>query len=208
MPFEDIAGELEPDELALLTAGHDDWRTEELPGRGVPRIKVTDGPVGARGESYTTTTSALFPCGSALGATFDPRLIERVGAALADEVHTKGAHVLLGPTLNLQRHPLGGRNFETYSEDPMLTAAVAVGFVRGLQGHGVAACVKHFVGNDAEIERLTISSEIDERTLREVYLRPFEAAVREGGAWSVMASYNRLNGTFACEDPWLINTVL
>ena len=206
--YEDLADHLALEEQAALTAGEDDWHSQGLPERGVPRLKVTDGPVGARGESYTTTTSALFPCGSALGATFDPDLVERVGAAIADEARTKAAHVLLGPTINLIRHPLGGRNFEAYSEDPALTARLAVAFVRGVQSRGVAACVKHFVANDAEIERHTISSDVDERTLREVYLRPFEAAVRDGTVWTVMASYNRINGTFGCEHPWLLSTVL
>ena len=206
--YEDLADHLALEEQAALTGGEDDWHSQGLPERGVPRLKVTDGPVGARGESYTTTTSALFPCGSALGATFDPELVERVGAAIADEARTKAAHVLLGPTINLIRHPLGGRNFEAYSEDPTLTARLVVAFVRGVQSRGVAACAKHFVANDAEIERHTISSDVDERTLREVYLRPFEAAVRDGGVWTVMASYNRINGTFGCEHPWLLSTVL
>jgi beta-glucosidase len=206
--FEPLAGSLDLDELAALTSGEDSWRTAALPGRGVPRLKMSDGPVGVRGESFTTTTSALFPCGSALGAAFDPMLVERVGRALGDEAHTKGAHVLLGPTLNLQRHPLGGRNFESYGEDPLVVATTAVAFVRGLQSRGVAACVKHLVANDAEIERLTVSSEVDERTLREVYLRPFEAAVIDGRAWSIMASYNRVNGVYACEHRWLLTEIV
>jgi beta-glucosidase len=191
-----------------LTAGHDDWTTPALPDHGVPAIRVTDGPVGARGQSFTSVTAALFPCGSALGATFDPALVGRIGAALGDEVHLKQAHVLLGPTLNLQRHPLGGRNFESYGEDPLLVSLLAVAFVRGLQSKRVAACPKHLVANDAEIERMTISADVDERVLREVYLRPFEAAVREGRAWTVMASYNRINGIFACEHRWLLTDLL
>jgi beta-glucosidase len=205
---EGLADSLGLDELAVITAGEDSWRTVPLPAHGVPRLKMSDGPVGVRGESFTSTTSALFPCGSALGATFDPDLIERVGQALGDEAHTKGAHVLLGPTLNVQRHPLGGRNFESFGEDPLLIARIAVALVTGLQSRGVAACIKHLVANDAELERLTISSEVDERTLREVYLRPFEAAVIDGGAWSMMASYNRLNGVFACENRWLLTDIV
>src|SRR5215212_6894518 len=196
------------DEQAALTAGSDDWHTTALPARGIPHLKTTDGPVGARGESYTSTTSASFPCGSALGATFDPELVERVGAAVADEARTKAAHVLLGPTLNLHRHPLGGRNFESYSEDPLLVAQIGAAFIAGVQSRGVAACAKHFVANDAELERLTISSDVDERTLREVQLLPFEAAVRDAGVWSVMASYNRLNGEYACEHRWLLSDLL
>jgi len=180
--YEDLAPELTLEEQAALAGGDDDWHTAALPARGIPRLKVTDGPSGARGESYTTTTSASFPCGSALGASFDLDLVARVAGAIADDARTKGAHVVLGPTLNLHRHPLGGRNFESFGEDPLLAGRIGAAYVRGLQAHGVGACPKHLVANDAEIERLTISSEVDERTLREVYLRPFEAALRDGEA--------------------------
>jgi beta-glucosidase len=206
--YEDLAPELTLEEQAALAGGDDDWHTVALPARGIPRLKVTDGPSGARGESYTTTTSASFPCGSALGASFDVDLVARVAGAIADDARTKGAHVVLGPTLNLHRHPLGGRNFESFGEDPLLVGRIGAAYVRGMQERGVGACPKHLVANDAEIDRLTISSEVDERTLREVYLRPFDAALRDGGAWSVMASYNRLNGTFACEEPALLSTLV
>jgi beta-glucosidase len=206
--YEDRLADLSLDERARLAGGVDDWHTAALPDHGIPRLKVTDGPSGARGESYTTTTSASFPCGSALGATFDPAVVRAVAAAIADEVRTKGAHVLLGPTLNLHRHPLGGRNFESYGEDPLLVARLGVAFIDGLQSRGVGGCAKHLVANDAEIERLTISSEVDEATLREVYLLPFEAAVLEAGVWTVMGSYNRLNGAYACESQWLLTTVV
>src|SRR5215831_13161636 len=206
--YETLLDQLDLDERAALTAGNDNWNTTALCEHDVPAIRVTDGPVGARGQSFTGVTAALFPCGSALGATFDPALIGRIGAALGDEARTKQAHVLLGPTLNLHRHPLGGRNFESYGEDPLLVSRLAVAFVRGLQAKGVGACPKHLVANDAEIERMTISSDVDEQVLREVYLRPFEAAVTEGEAWTLMASYNRINGVFACEDPWLLTDVL
>jgi beta-glucosidase len=207
-PYETLLDKLDLDERAALTAGHDNWNTRALWERGVPAIRVTDGPVGARGQSFTGETAALFPCGSALGATFDPALVGRIGAALGDEAQTKQAHVLLGPTLNLHRHPLGGRNFECYGEDPLLVSRLAVAFVRGVQSTGVGTCPKHLVANDAEIERMTISSDVDERVLREVYLRPFEAAVTQGGAWTVMASYNRINGIYACEHRWLLTDVL
>jgi beta-glucosidase len=206
--YEDLAAELALDEQAALAGGDDEWHTVPLPARRIPRLKVTDGPSGARGESYTTTASASFPCGSAVGASFDPDLAARVAAAIADEARTKGAHVVLGPTLNLHRHPLGGRNFESFGEDPLLVARLGAAYVAGLQGRRVGACPKHLVANDAEVERLTISSEVDERTLREVYLRAFEAALRDAGAWSVMASYNRINGTFACENHWLLTELV
>ena len=121
---------------------------------------------------------------------------------------SKGAHVSLAPTVNIHRCVTNGRNFECYSEDPELAAALAVGYIRGLQAKGVAATIKHFAGNESEIERTTINSEIDERALREIYLRPFEAAVKEAGTWAIMSSYNKLNGTYAAENRWLLTEVL
>ncbi len=148
------------------------------------------------------------PCGSALGATWDPALIERVGEMLGDETLTKACRVLLAPTVNIHRSPLAGRNFECYSEDPLLSGTIAAAFVRGVQSRGVATTVKHFAGNDAEFERNTINSVIDERTLREITLLPFELAVRDGGALGVMTAYNRLNGHYCTEHEELITTIL
>ncbi|MDP2292986.1 MAG: glycoside hydrolase family 3 C-terminal domain-containing protein [Actinomycetota bacterium] len=194
-----------------LLAGHDNWHSEALPG--VPAMRCSDGPAGVRGTKWTGPASASFPCGTALGATFDPALVQEVGAALGEEARSKGAHVLLAPTVNLHRTPIGGRNFECMSEDPVLTAKIAVGYVRGVQQHRVACCIKHFVGNDTEHERHTISSDIDEVTLREAYLVPFEVAVRpvaEGGAdvRSMMSSYNCINGVHASEHHELLRGVL
>ncbi|MFN8536328.1 MAG: glycoside hydrolase family 3 C-terminal domain-containing protein [Thermomicrobiales bacterium] len=151
--------------------------------------------------------AASFPVGIALAR---PGIRGWCGdrVALGQEARTKGARVLLGPTVNLHRSPLNGRNFECYSEDPHLSARMAVAYITGLQSEGVAATVKHFVGNESEFERMTISSEIDERTLREIYLPPFEAAVREAGTWAIMCAYNRLNGTYAGEHSWLIRDLL
>ena len=162
-----------------LLAGDDNWHTRELPGRAA-RCACSDGPAGVRGTRWNGPPSASFPCGTALGATFDPELVEEIGRALGREARSKSAHVLLAPTVNLHRTPIGGRNFECMSEDPILTARIATAYVRGVQSQGVACCIKHFVGNDTEFERMTISSEIDERTLREMYLVPFEAAVAPG----------------------------
>lgn len=199
------------DEKASLTAGSDMWTVPGLPAHGVPAVTVTDGPNGARGAALLGAgrVSALcVPCGSALGSTWDPELVEEVGAALGEEARTKSARVLLAPTVNLVRSPLAGRTFESYSEDPLLTGKVAAGFIRGVQSRGVAATVKHLVGNEAEFERTTISSDIDERTLRELYLVPFELAVREGGVAAVMTAYNRLNGSWCAEDRHLLTDVL
>jgi beta-glucosidase len=198
---------MDDDELVRPLSGSDWWN---VPASGdVPALRVTDGPSGARGQRFAGgPPSVCFPCGAALGATWDVELVERVGAALAEETRAKGAQVLLGPTINLQRTPLGGRHFECFSEDPYLTAWLASAYVRGLQGGGVAACVKHLVANDQEEDRFEISSEPDERTLREVSLLPFEHALRSAGAWSTMAAYNRLHGTHCSANERLLTTIL
>ncbi len=207
--IERLLAALTLEEKVSLTSGADLWNTPPVPRLGIPALRVTDGPSGARGGSFTEgATATSFPCGAALGATWSPALCERVGAALAEEARSKGAHVLLGPTVNLHRSPLAGRNFEAYSEDPCLAARTAAAFVRGVQSRGVAACVEHFAGNESEFERNTIDSQIGERALRELYLAPFEAAVREAGAWSLMTAYNRLNGSYCAEHPWLLAEVL
>ncbi len=197
------------EEKAALTGGAATWYGAAIPRLGLPPLKVTDGPIGARGAHFGSGASAAcFPNASALGATWNPALVREVGAALGEEARTKHAHVLLGPTVNMHRSPLGGRHFEAYSEDPCLASALAAAFVRGVQSRGVAACVKHFVCNDSEFERMTISSEVDERALREIYLPPFEAAVRDAGAWSVMAAYNGLNGPTCSANSELLRRIL
>ncbi len=192
-------------ELISVLSGRDSWHTPAA--AGIPEIRMSDGPAGVRGTSWTGPRSAVFPCGSALGATFDPSLIEEVGITLGKQARSKSAHVLLAPTVNLHRTPIGGRNFECMSEDPFLTGLLASAYVTGVQSQRVACCIKHFVGNDTEYQRGTISSEIDERTLREVYLLPFEMAV-EHGVRAVMTAYNRLNGTFCADHSWLLHDVL
>jgi beta-glucosidase len=206
--IETLVSNLTLDEKCLLVAGTDLWHLPAIERLGIPALKVSDGPSGVRGERWTGRASALFPCGSALGATWDPALVERVGAALGAEALDRGVHVVLAPTVNLHRTPIGGRNFECYSEDPHLSARLAVAFITGIQGTGVSACVKHYAANDTEFDRMTISSEPDERTLRELCLVPFEAAVTEAGTWAVMAAYNRVYGTFCSEHPMLLDEVL
>ena len=207
---EALLAALRTEDKARLTAGQDMWTVPGLPAHGVPAITVTDGPNGARGASLLGAgrfTAACVPCGSALGATWDPALVEEVGQVLGEEARTKGARVLLAPTINLHRHPLGGRGFECYSEDPLLTGAVAAGFVQGVQSRGVAATAKHLVANEAEFERTTISSVVEERPLRELYLMPFELAA-QAGLMAVMTSYNRVNGRWCSEDHDLLTTWL
>ena len=196
------------DEQVSLLAGSDFWHTMPVERVGIPAVRVTDGPAGARGTSWDGPASVNVPCSTALAASWDPALVEEIGHLLGLEVRAKGARVHLAPTVNLHRTPIGGRNIECMSEDPYLTARIAVAYVRGVQAEGVASCIKHFVGNDTEFERNSIDSRVDERTLRELYLVPFEAAVREAGVMSVMTAYNRINGPFAADSRDLIHGVL
>ncbi len=207
--IEDLVARMTLEEKVSMLAGADMWHTVPVERLGIPVIKVTDGPNGARGSQQRGgPSSACFPVGVALAATWNPELVRQVGQALAEEVKAKGAHVLLAPTVNIHRSPLAGRNFECYSEDPYLTGRMAVAYIDGLQSMGVGACIKHFVGNDSEFERTSMSSEIGERALREIYLAPFRTAVREAKPWSVMSSYNKLNGTWCNENAGLLRGIL
>ncbi len=205
---ESLLGELHLEEKVLLLGGRDFWHTNAIDRLGIGALRLSDGPGGVRGPRSVGTTSVAFPCGAAIGATFDTQAAAELGAALADECADRGVQVLLGPTVNLHRHPLGGRNFECFSEDPVLSAVLATAYVRALQSRGVAATVKHFVANDTEYQRRTVSSDVGERVLRELYEVPFEAAVRDAGAWAVMSAYNRVNGTFATEHAGLLTETL
>jgi beta-glucosidase len=207
-----LVADLTLDEKASLLAGEDLWSTVAVTRLGIPKVQVTDGPNGARGTSIpgqpSSVASFCAPCGSALGATWNVELVEAVGSAIGTDARDKSCRVLLAPTVNIHRSPLAGRTFECYSEDPLLSGKIAAAFVRGAQSHGVATTVKHFAGNDAEFERNSINSVIDERTLREITLLPFELAVREGGALGIMTAYNRLNGTFCSEHVELLTDIL
>jgi beta-glucosidase len=207
--IEELISQMTLEEKVSMLAGADAWHTVAVERLGIPTMKVTDGPAGARGAASSAgPTSACFPAGVALAATWNLELVERVGKALAEETQAKGAHILLAPTVNTHRSPLAGRNFECYSEDPILTGRLATAYIKGLQSGGVGACIKHFVCNDSEFERLSISSEVGERALREIYLRPFQIAVREAKPWAVMSSYNRINGTYASENSYLLLDIL
>ncbi|MBB5135627.1 beta-glucosidase [Thermocatellispora tengchongensis] len=197
------------EKVALLT-GADAWTLTPVPSAGLGALALSDGPVGPRGTSYggDTTPSLLFPSPTSLAATWDEETARETGRLMGARAREMGVHVLLAPTVNLHRSPLGGRHFECYSEDPLLSARMAAGFVEGVQSAGVAATVKHFVGNDSETERMTYDARIGEAALREVYLPPFEAAVREAGAWVVMAAYNRVNGETMTENHRLLTGVL
>ena len=202
-----ILADLTLEEKVSLLAGRDVWRTVAIDRVGLPSLKVSDGPNGVRGDSTTGARAVCLPASIGLGATFDPDLVAEMGRLLGRETVRKGAHILLAPTINMARHPIGGRNFESFGEEPMLTASMAVAYIEGVQDEGVGACAKHFVANDVEEARLTVSSEIDDATLREVYLHPFEAAVG-AGVWSVMAAYPKLKGEHCTEHQWLLTDLL
>ena len=205
---ETLMGQLSLQEKATLTSGTDMWNAHGIDRLGIPGLKVSDGPVGVRGERWVGTTSACTPCGTALGATWNLELIEQVGVALGEEAKSKSVDIVLAPTVNLHRNPLAGRNFECFSEDPFLTGSAATAIIKGIQSAGVGACVKHFVANDSEYQRHTISSQVSERVLRELYLLPFEMVIRDTDVVAVMSGYNRLNGTYCAEHDWLLNQIL
>ena len=202
--MERTIGAMTLDEKCSLTAGANLWYLPPVERLGIPALKVSDGPSGVRGDSLIGRRSLSLPCGMSIGSTWNPPLVARLGEVLAAEAVSKGVHVLLGPTVCIVRTPLAGRTFESFSEDPLLTARLAVAYVEGVQGGGVGCCIKHFACNDQEHERMTISAEVSERALREIHLVPFEAAVREAGVWSVMTAYNKVNGVYCGEQPDLI----
>lgn len=202
-----LAAQLTTEEKVALLSGSDVWRTAAVERLGIPAVKVSDGPNGVRGDSTTGAKAVCLPASICVAASFDADLVVELGRLLGRETIRKGAHILLAPTINMARHPLGGRNFESFGEDPLLTAELAVAYIQGVQDEGAGACAKHFVANDVEDNRLTVSSELDAKTLREVYLLPFEAAV-EAGVWSVMAAYPKLNGEHCTENHWLLTTLL
>ena len=207
---EELLSQMTLQEKVAMLAGTHDWYTVPVERLGIPSLKTTDGPNGARGAGGFSAgvKAACFPAGISLASTWNVELVERVGQALAQEAKMKGAQVLLGPTVNIQRSPLGGRNFECFSEDPYLSARLAVAYITGLQGEGVGASIKHYVCNDEEFERFSISSEVRERALHEIYLLPFQVAVREAHPWTIMAAYNLVNGIAASENPYLLTDIL
>lgn len=208
--LDDILDSMTLEEQVSLLSGADFWTTPSVDRVGVPALKVTDGPNGARGAGPLIggVKAACFPAGIAIGSSWNPELAHELGQALAEEAKAKGADVLLAPTININRSGLNGRNFECYSEDPYLTARLAVGYIGGVQSEGIGATAKHFIGNESEIQRTTMSSNISDRALREIYFPPFEAAVKEAGVAAVMSSYNRLNGTYTSEYRELLTDVL
>ena len=196
------------EEKVELLSGFDAWQTNKIDRLGIPSIKMSDGPNGVRGDGNSGKSSACFPCAISIGSSWNLNLINTLGEELASEAKLKDVDVLLGPTINIHRHPLGGRHFECFSEDPFLTGKIAIEYVKGVQSKNIAACLKHFVGNDTEFERYTVSSNIDERTLREIYLLPFEMAIKEANAKVVMSAYNKLNNIYCSSHKNLLIDIL
>ncbi|NUR04029.1 MAG: glycosyl hydrolase [Streptomyces sp.] len=202
-------GKLDLDAKARLLSGQDMWSLPALPEIGLKSLVMSDGPIGVRGVRWTADDPSIaLPSPTALAATWDPELARRAGLLLAQEARRKGVHVLLAPTVNLHRSPLGGRHFEAYSEDPYLTGLIGTGYVQGVQSGGVGTTVKHFVANDAETDRFTVNNLVSPRALRELYLAPFELIVENAHPWGIMTAYNTVNGTTMTEHRYLVNEVL
>lgn len=209
---EDLLRQMTLKEKVSLLSGKDSWNTMPLERLGIPSIVMTDGPNGVRADredfGRPAGPTTAFPTGLSMGATWNPDLIRLAAEAMAEETLAMGCDILLGPCVNIVRAPLGGRNFEMYSEDPYLSGKLAVAWVDGLQSKGVGASLKHFAANNQEIERFRSSSEVDERTLREIYFPAFETCVKETQPWTVMCAYNRINGVYASQNGYLMNKVL
>ncbi|MDW4906190.1 glycoside hydrolase family 3 C-terminal domain-containing protein [Streptomyces sp. ADMS] len=202
-------GKLDLDAKARLLAGQDTWSLPEMPEIGLRSLVMSDGPIGVRGTRWTADDpSVALPSPTALAATWDPELARSAGVLLAQEARRKGVHVLLAPTVNLHRSPLGGRHFEAYSEDPYLTGRIGAAYVNGVQSGGVGTTVKHFVANDAETDRFTVDNLVSARALRELYLAPFEIIVANAHPWGIMTAYNTVNGTTMSEHRYLVNEIL
>ena len=211
-----LLDELTLEEKASLCLGSDFWHTTPIPRLGIPRVALSDGPHGLRkqpdeGDHLGISGSlpaTCFPTASALGSSFDPELARRVGEALGVEARAQGVAVVLGPGINIKRSPLCGRNFEYFSEDPLVSGVLGAALVEEVQSQGVGASVKHFAANNQETDRLRVSADVDERTLREIYLPAFERIVTQARPWTVMCAYNKVNGVYASENHWLMTELL
>lgn len=192
-----------------LETGKGFWHTTPLPAHSIPSIRLSDGPNGVRGTRiFDGVSSSCLPCGTALGATFDTDLIYELGQLQGQEAKAKGAVVVLGPTLNIQRGPLGGRGFESFSEDPLLSGLLAGHYARGVQQENVAATMKHFVCNDMEDERMAVNVLVTQRAMREIYMLPFMLAISIGDPRAIMTAYNKVNGTHVSESKTLLQNIL
>ena len=216
MKHADIIKQMTLEEKCYLMSGKDFWQSRSVERLGVPNMTLSDGPHGIRKQEGAgdqlglngSLPATCYPTAATIANSWDPALGEEIGQCLGEEAASQGVGVLLGPGLNIKRSPLCGRNFEYFSEDPYLAGKMAAGYVRGIQKNGVSACPKHFAANSQELRRMASDSVMDERTLREIYLTGFEIAVKEGGAKSIMSSYNRINGVYANENPHLLQEIL
>jgi beta-glucosidase len=199
-------------EKVALLSGRNKWYTVPIDRLGIPSIVMTDGPHGVRTEGHGSdrivSTATAYPTGISMASTWNRELIERVGVGLAEETRLLGCNILLGPCVNIVRSPLGGRNFETFAEDPYLAGQIGVAYVNGVQSQQIGVSLKHYAANNQEIERFRGNSVVDERTLREIYLPAFETVVKEAHPWTVMCSYNRINGTYASAHEILLRQIL
>ena len=211
-----LVNELTLEEKASLCSGADFWHTKAIDRLNIPAAMVSDGPHGIRKQESLADHMGVaesikaigFPTASAMACSFDRDLLHKIGDALGEECVAEDLAVLLGPGINMKRSPICGRNFEYYSEDPVVAGELGAAFVNGVQEHGVGTSLKHFAANNQEWRRMSISAEIDERTLREIYLAAFETVVKKAQPWTIMCSYNRINGVYSCENDWLLNKVL
>ena len=207
-----LVAQMTLEEKASLCSGQTAWTTKPVERLGVPSIFMADGPHGVRkAEGFDLANSVpatCFPTASALASSWDVSLLEAVGQALGRESQASDVQILLGPGVNMKRSPLGGRNFEYFSEDPILSGKLAAAYINGVQSQGVGTSLKHFAVNNQEFERMSMSSDIDEQTLYEIYLPAFEIAVKEAQPWTVMCAYNRVNGVYASEHPYLLDDIL
>lgn len=208
MNFKESIVKLSLEEKVRMLTGEDFWTTYAMPSIGLRKMVVSDGPSGVRGELWDERSPSLsLPSATAFASTWDTSVMAEIGEVMAYEARRKNVDVVLGPTINLHRSPLGGRHFEAYSEDSVLSGKLASAFVQGIQGQGVGACLKHFIANDAETDRHTVNNILDDETLREVYALPFEIAVRDSNPWTIMSAYNRVNGPKMAASP-LLNSIL
>ncbi|KAK5116573.1 hypothetical protein LTR85_009198 [Meristemomyces frigidus] len=206
---DEILEELTTEEKVSLLAGKDFWHTNDVPRLKIPSLRLSDGPNGIRGTRFFgSVPSSCLPCATAIGATFDKDLALRIGHLLADEARAKGAHVVLGPTINIQRGPLGGRGFESFSEDPLLSGTMAGFYCKGLKDKNIVATPKHFVCNDQEHERMAVNSIVTERALREIYLLPFMIAIKMAQPGAIMTAYNKVNGVHVSESQRILQNIL
>ena len=200
----EIVKKMTLEEKIAYVGGYERWYIREIPHLGLPAVRMADGPQGVRNN----TRSTLYPSGVAAAATWDTDLIEKMGVSLGKDSRARGVHILLGPGANIYRSPLCGRNFEYFGEDPFLAGEIAASYIKGVQSQGVMACIKHFAGNNQEYARHNVSSDIDERTLHEIYLPAFEKAVKKAKVASIMTSYNLVNSVHASESEYLNQEVL